>query len=150
MRQRLSIILTLVVIVGVLVLLNSITHVQKDDTHDYEFFPNRSSYHAGPTGLRALFDYLSESGQKVIRWRETPHKLLGDSGKLVDTFVVVGQVKIPFTDEEQDSLSEWISQGGRFVLVDRDFDMDDPGYWKFKRKRLIFPALIQTPVIPLR
>jgi hypothetical protein len=145
MRQRLSIILTLVVIIGVLVVLNSITHVQKDDTQDYESFPNRSSYHAGPTGLRALFDYLSESGHKVIRWRETPHKLLGDSGKVVDTFVVVGQVKIPFTQEEQDSLSEWISQGGRFVLVDRDFDMDDPGHWKFKKKAFDFPNIDTNP-----
>jgi len=94
MRQRLPIITTFVVIIGVLVMLNSVTHLQPEKTHDLEVTPNRSTYHNGPTGVRALHDFLSESGYKIIRWRETPKKLLGESGKLVRTFVVVGQTVI--------------------------------------------------------
>ena len=45
-----------------------------------EFAPNRSTYHSGPTGTRALHDLLNESGYKVIRWRETPERLLSEAG----------------------------------------------------------------------
>ena len=60
MRQRLTIILTFVVIIGVLALINTVTHIQEAETRDLEVRPNRSSYHSGPTGTRALYDFLSE------------------------------------------------------------------------------------------
>ena len=119
MRQRLTIILTFVVIIGLLVLLNAVTYVKKDDTHDMEIAPNRSTYHSGPTGTRALHDFLNESGYKVIRWRESPEKLLGDSGSLIKTFVVVGETQSPFTEDEAKALHRWVARGGRFVLIDR-------------------------------
>ena len=119
MRQRLTIITTFVVIIGVLVMLNSVTHLKQEKTHDYEALPNRSTYHNGPTGLRALHDFLSESGYKIIRWRETPKKLLGESGKLVTTFVVVGETQIPFSRDEGNSLHDWVAAGGRLVLINR-------------------------------
>ena len=120
MRQRITIILTLVVIIGLLVILNTVSYVQEDKKGDLEVSPNRSTYHAGPTGTRALHDLLNESGYKVIRWRETPEKLLGESGKSVNTFVVIGRTKIEFTDEEASSLRHWVWGGGRLVLIDRD------------------------------
>lgn len=119
MRQRLTIILTVVVIIGLLVILNSVTYLKQDKAQDFEISPNRSTYHNGPTGLRALHDFLSESGYKIIRWRETPNKLRGESGKLVTTFVVVGQTQIPFADDEGKSLRDWVAEGGRLVLIDR-------------------------------
>ena len=70
MRQRLTIITTFVVIIGLLVMLNSATRLKQEKVQDYEVIPNRSTYHNGPTGLRALHDFLSESGYKIIRWRE--------------------------------------------------------------------------------
>ena len=119
MRQKLTIILTFVVIIGLLVLLNAVTYVKKDDARDMEMAPNRSTYHAGPTGTRALHDFLNESGYKVIRWRETPEKLLSDAGSRVKTFVVVGQTQTEFTEDEAKALHRWIASGGRFVLIDR-------------------------------
>jgi uncharacterized protein DUF4350 len=119
MRQRLTIILTFVVIIGLLVLLNAVSYVQKDEGHDMEMAPNRSTYHSGPTGTRALHDFLSESGYKVIRWRESPDKLMGDSGSLVKTFVVVGETQAPFTEDEAKALHKWVAKGGRFVLINR-------------------------------
>lgn len=122
MRQRITIILTFVVIIGLLVILNTVSYVQEDKKGDSEITPNRSTYHAGPTGTRALHDLLNESGYKVIRWRETPDKLLGESGKLVNTFVVIGRTKIEFTADEAKSLREWVWRGGRLVLIDRKVD----------------------------
>ena len=119
MRQRLAIILTFVVIIGLLVILNSVTKLKQERVQDFEITPNRSTYNNGPTGVRALHDFLSESGYKIIRWRETPKKLLGDSGKLVTTFVVVGQTQIPFSDDDGRSLHDWVAAGGRLVLIDR-------------------------------
>src|SRR6185437_9324285 len=112
MRQRLTIILTIVVIIGVLALISSISFVKKEKVQDYEIAPNRSTYHSGPTGVRALHDFLNESGYKVIRWKETPQKLLTDSGKLVKTFVVVGQVQVHFTEADHQALARWIAAGG--------------------------------------
>src|SRR5215203_1891849 len=119
MRQRLTIILTVVVIIGLLVILNSITYVKQEKVEDLEVTPNRSTYHSGPTGTRALHDLLNESGYKVIRWRESNVKLLGESGKLVNTFVVIGRTQIDFTDEEAKALRQWVSLGGSLVLIDR-------------------------------
>ena len=111
MRQRLSIILTFVVIIGVLVVFNALTYVrQPEKAQDMEFAPNRSTYHSGPTGLRALHDFLNESGYKVIRWRETPQRLLGDSGKSVTTFVVVGLTQLPIEPEEAKALRKWVAR----------------------------------------
>src|SRR5215213_10612108 len=107
MRQRFTIILTFVVIIGLLVMLNTLTFVKQEKAEDQEINPNRSTYHSGPTGTRALHDFLNESGYKVIRWRETPDKLLGASGQMVKTFVVVGQTQISFTEDEALALLEW-------------------------------------------
>ncbi len=120
MRQRLTIILTFVVIIGLLVLLNTFTYVKDEPPRDMEISPNRSTYHSGPTGTRAFHDLLSESGYKVIRWRETTEKLAGDSGSSISTFVVVGQMQVPFTEEEAKVLHQWIAFGGRLILIDRD------------------------------
>src|SRR4030095_9303094 len=99
MRQRLTIILTIIVILGALIILNTITYVKKEQPLDSEIAPNRSTYHSGPTGTRALYDFLSESGYKVIRWREAPDRLLSSSGERIQTLVVIGTTQIPFTQE---------------------------------------------------
>jgi uncharacterized protein DUF4350 len=148
MRQRLTIILTVVVIIGVLAIVNSISLVKKDESQDFEITPNRSTYHSGPTGLRALHDFLNESGHKVIRWRDTPQKLLGDSGKLVTTFVCVGQIRVPFTDEEIKALNGWVARGGRFVLIDRQLDNElvtKIQGWAISQQGVDFPTIDTDP-----
>lgn len=148
MRQRLTIILTFIVIIGLLVLLNTLTYVQEDDPRDYEMAPNRSTYHSGPTGTRALHDFLNESGYKVIRWRETPERLLGDAGSLVDTFVVVGQTKLLFTEEEAVALQNWVAGGKRLVIIDRAIDtrlLPESGGWKVVSQLSSLPALDTDP-----
>ena len=144
MRQRLTIVLTVVVILAVLVILNLITYVKEQKVNDSEWTANRSTYHSGPTGTRALYDFLSESGHKVIRWRETTDKLLGTSGSKVTTFVVIGQTQIPFTDDEIESLLAWVQGGGRLVLIDRQPTMQllpASGGWSLNSRQYDLPAL---------
>jgi hypothetical protein len=148
MRQRLTIILTFVVIVGVLVVLNTVTYVQEEKLRDSEILPNRSTYHSGPTGTRALHDFLSESGYKVMRWREAPERLLTEAGRNVSTFVVIGATQLPFSEEQVGVLREWISRGGCLVVIDRDFAFHDPtdlSPWAFSAHTFDFPAFDVNP-----
>ena len=74
MRQRLGIIVTIVLAIAVLVAINSAAYVTEEEKQDSELKPNRSTYNAGATGTRALYDFLNESGYKVMRWREPPER----------------------------------------------------------------------------
>jgi hypothetical protein len=151
MRQRLGIIITVVLVLGVLVTINSISYVSKEEKQDSEFAPNRSTYHAGPTGTRALYDLLSESGYKVIRWRETPEKLPGDSGRQVQTFVIIGDTQIPVDRDEASSLLLWVERGGRLVIVDRRpeiYLLPPSGDWTINTEYRAFPGFEIDPGDP--
>jgi len=149
MRQRLTIILTVVVILGLLVILNTITYVKQQKVNDSELLADRSTYHGGPTGTRALYDLLSESGHKVMRWREATEKILGDSGRQVKTFVVVGRTRLPFTEDEAQSLLGWVHNGGQLVIIDREPDdqlVPKSGTWTVNILRFDSPPLDLDPL----
>lgn len=151
MRQRLTIILTIIVILGALIILNTITYVKKEQPLDSEIAPNRSTYHSGPTGTRALYDFLSESGYKVIRWREAPDRLLSSSGERIRTLVVIGTTQIPLTQEHAEPLLSWVARGGRLVLIDRDpptFLLPKSGDWLINMKGFPFPPPTVDPANP--
>jgi len=148
MRQRLTIILTFIVIIGALVVINTVSYVKQEKLQDSELFPNRSTYHSGPTGTRALHDFMSESGYKVIRWREAPEKLLGQTGKNIATFVVIGPTQLPFSDEQRQALQEWVSRGGCFVLITREAELTHgapPGGWALSSRTFDFPDFDTDP-----
>ena len=119
MRQKIAIVGTILLLIGVLFAINAATYVTKDETKDFELSPNRSTYHAGPTGTRALYDFLNESGSKVMRWRETPDKLLSKGNEGVRTFVIIGDTPISIDEDQAKTLLVWVERGGRLVLVDR-------------------------------
>ncbi|HEY3579247.1 MAG TPA: DUF4350 domain-containing protein [Pyrinomonadaceae bacterium] len=148
MRQRLTIILTFVVIVGALVIINTVTYVQQEKLPDSELAPNRSTYHSGPTGARAFHDFLSESGYKVMRWREAPEKLLSKAGEHVSTFVIIGATRLPFSQEQITALHQWIANGGCLLLIDREPSprlLPKPGDWAIYSRSLDFPPLDLDP-----
>ncbi len=148
MRQRLTIILTFVVIIGALVVINSITYVKEEKLNDNEIVPNRSTYHSGPTGTRALHDFLNESGYKVMRWREAPDKLLSETGRSVSTFVVIGTTRLPFSEDQLKMLREWILRGGCFVFINREFAFYEPSGtspWAFTSRTFDYPAFDVNP-----
>jgi len=145
MRQRLTIILTFLVIIGALVILNTITYVKDEQLQDSEIIPNRSTYHSGPTGTRALHDFLSESGYKVMRWRDAPEKLLGETGENVATFVVIGSTRLPFSEEQIQALRQWVARGGCFVLIDREPMQAGMSDWSITALATDFPAFETDP-----
>lgn len=133
MRQRLGIIVTIVLAIAVLAAINSAAYITEEQKQDTELNPNRSTYNGGATGTRALHDFLNESGYQVMRWREPPDKLLGTGGDKVQTFVIVGRPRVPIDEEEAQTLLLWVKRGGRLVLIDRrpeDYLLPRSGEWK--------------------
>ena len=151
MRQRFGIIITIVLAIGVLIAINSLAYVQDDKRQDSELEPNRSTYNAGSTGTRALYDFLSEAGFKVLRWREVPEKLLSDSSQKVHTFVIIGRPLVNIEREEARSLLLWVSQGGRLVIIDRrpeDSLLPPAGDWSLTTEFLEYPTFTDDPANP--
>jgi len=132
MRQRLAIIVTVTIVVGLLIVLNAVNYVQTAQPDESEWLPNRSTYNSGATGTQALYEVLNEAGYKVMRWRESPQVLLSQNRAKVATFVVVGRTLLPFNHEEAKDLLIWVKQGGRLVLIDRRPDVEllpESGDW---------------------
>lgn len=121
-RQKLFIFLGLIALAVLLVGLNAASYVQKEKVPDSETNPNRSTYNTGATGTRAFFDLLAETGRRPTRWQEPPLALsrASNSAAAPQTFVVIGPLPRPFTDEEVEHLMRWVSSGGRLVVIDRE------------------------------
>ncbi len=148
MRRNFGIIVTILLAIVVLIAINSLSYVSEEEKQDSEFAPNRSTYHAGPTGTRAFYDLLSESGYKVMRWREIPEKLLGVTGNQVRTFVIVGDTRVMIEDEEAASLMHWVELGGRLVLIDRHPQnglLPVSGEWRVTTEYIDYPDLTADP-----
>jgi hypothetical protein len=123
MRQYFVIFITVALVVLVLVAINAASYVEIEESPDNEGNPDRSTYNARATGTRALFDYLQESGYRVVRWREQPDKLLSNVTASPETFVIAGPTRLPFKAEEAEDLLKWVKSGGRLVLAERDPDL---------------------------
>lgn len=142
MRQRLVIIVSLIVVVVVLVLLNAASYVKVEPTVDTESAPDRSTFNGGPTGARALYDFLAESGHQVARWRESTAALLSFTGPKPATMVVIGETRVSFSKTESKELLRWVEMGGRLVIIDRSPDpnlLPDSGQWTIRTHRIVFP-----------
>ncbi|HYN25361.1 MAG TPA: DUF4350 domain-containing protein, partial [Pyrinomonadaceae bacterium] len=148
MRQRIAIIITVVLVLGVLIAINAASYEGKDERQDTELSPNRSTYHSGATGTRALYDFLSGSGYPVMRWREVPAQLLGDTRQRVQTFVIIGDTALSIDEDEARSLLLWVERGGRLVLVDRrpgDQILPPSDHWLVATEFGEFPSLTVNP-----
>ncbi len=131
--------------------INSLAYVSEEEKHDSELAPNRSSYNGGATGTRALYELLNESGYRVMRWREAPERLFSDAGKQVKTFVIVGDTRVPVSDDEAESLLHWVTQGGRLVIIDRrpeDHLLPRAGEWKVTTQYSNYPGFDIDPADP--
>ncbi|HSQ23468.1 MAG TPA: DUF4350 domain-containing protein [Pyrinomonadaceae bacterium] len=142
MRQRLIVIITLIIVVTILVLLNAASYVKVEPTADSESAPDRSTFNAGATGTRAVYDFLHESGYQVARWRESTASLLSFSGPKPATIVIVGNTRIPFSRTESKELLHWVETGGRLVIIDRTPDpnlLPASGDWTIQAHPINFP-----------
>ena len=122
MRQRLAIIITVLVVLVILIGLNAASYVKVEQAPDSEQSPDRSTFNSGATGTRALYDFLQEAGYQVARWREPPSALLSFNGPKPATLVIVGRTLVRFTKSEREDVLRWVENGGRLVLIDRNPD----------------------------
>ena len=118
MKQKMLIIFGLIFVLAIMVGINAVSYNQKDKEADKEIAPNRSTFNAGATGTRAFYDLLNETGRKVIRWQDSPGELAYSKNKPA-TFVIIGDVRIEINEQESKQLLNWVSQGGRLILIDR-------------------------------
>lgn len=120
MKQKLFIILGLAILIIILIGLNAISYTQKEAELESEARPNRSTYNLGATGTRAFFDLLTETGRKTVRWQDTTAELLTNGKNKPSTFVIIGQTRGEITEEEATKLLQWVSNGGKLVIIDRE------------------------------
>ncbi|HEY0460950.1 MAG TPA: DUF4350 domain-containing protein [Pyrinomonadaceae bacterium] len=120
MKQKLFIVVGLAVLIVVLIGLNAVSYTQKEKELDSEASPNRSTYNLGSTGTRAFFDLLSETGRKPVRWQNPPAELLKDTKNKPSTLVIIGKMRKEITDEDAAKILQWVSEGGKLVVIDRD------------------------------
>lgn len=119
MKQRLFIFGFLILLVAILVGLNAASYTQKEKTPDNEVTPNRSSFNSGATGTQAFYSLLAETGRSVVRWQEPPGSLLTATRKPA-VFVITGNVRRQFSDQDTEQLLRWVSEGGRLIVIDRE------------------------------
>ena len=142
MQGRLAIFLTIVVVLIVLVALNAAAYVRVEEEADTELSPNRSTANAGPTGTRALYDFLAQSDYKVVRWTDPVAALLNKSTLKPATFVVVGTLRTQYKEGEAQAVRHWVEEGGRLVIIDRQPDsnlLPSAGIW------YVTPELVEYP-----
>ena len=120
MKQKLFVVIFLILLVALLAGLNAASYVQKGKTPDNEMMPNRSSFNSGATGTQAFYTLLFETGRKVTRWQEPSAALLTAKANKPAVFVVTGTIRREFTPVESEALLRWVSDGGRLVVIDRD------------------------------
>lgn len=119
MRERFIIFAAVILLIAILAVLNAASYVQKEKVPDSEFMPNRSTYNTGTTGTQAFYSLLSETGRKVVRWQEPPAGLLTAKNR-PETFVMIGTLRREVSDVEMTKLLQWVSDGGRLLIIDRD------------------------------
>lgn len=120
MKQKLLIFFLVILTAVILIALNAASYQQKEKTPDTEFAPNRSSFNAGATGTQAFFTLLSETGRGPVRWQQPPASLITARGYAPAVFVVIGDLRRPYTDQETTDLFRWVASGGRLVVIDRN------------------------------
>lgn len=122
MRQRLIIFISLVAVIVVLIALNAASYVRVEQTSDSEVSPDRSTFNSGATGTQAFYDFLSESGHQVMRWRESTSSLLVLNDPKPATLVVIAPLQVGYTNREARELMQWVESGGRLVVAARNPD----------------------------
>lgn len=119
MRRYFGVIVTIIIVIVALIGLSAAGNIEFDRPLENEFMPNRSTYNPGPTGMRALYQLLEESGTPVARWRRRYFSLIAEAEDSI--LVIIG----PFlsgqkiSDEEAAALQAWISIGGRALIISR-------------------------------
>jgi Domain of unknown function (DUF4350) len=111
--------LTILLIIGLLIGLSAAGTIELDRPYESEKEPIRSSFSTGPTGTRAFYQLLEESGKPVARLLDSYLSLDKKASKSL--LVVVGPFKYSreLPNDEAISLHNWIAKGGNALIVSR-------------------------------
>lgn len=116
MRRNLASTAIILLALGLLIALN-IIFISEPRQQESEASGDRSSYKGSRYGTLAYYRLLGESGHQVVRFEQPFTKLAESStGTLV---VVMPNEEHQPTQEEMDALTEWVTGGGRLVVIDR-------------------------------
>ncbi len=119
MRRYLGIIITIAIVLLVLSGLNAVSFLKLDRQPESEGAPNRSSYNTGPTGTRAFYQLLEESGYQVARWRGGYNELASEAKDA--SLVMIGPAPLGsfLSPKEAGDLKTWVVNGGRLLIISR-------------------------------
>ncbi|NOT61400.1 MAG: DUF4350 domain-containing protein [Acidobacteria bacterium] len=117
MRRYLGTIATFGIALLVLIALSLAGNVELYQEAESEAEPRRSSFNAGPTGTRAFYQLLEESGHRVSRWRERFRALKSQAPNGV--LVMIGPFAGGLSDDDAEALQDWIQEGGHVFVISR-------------------------------
>jgi hypothetical protein len=119
MRRYFGVTVAIIIVIAALIGMSAVGNIEFDRPIENEFAPNRSTYNSGPTGTRAFYQLLEESGAPVARWRGRYSSLFA---KAKDSILVIIGPFSPgqkISDEDAVLLQSWISTGGRALIISR-------------------------------
>jgi hypothetical protein len=146
MKSRFVIFLSIILLVVVLAALNAASYVRVEEERETELSPDRSTQNSGGTGTRALFEYLRQSGADVARWRRPMASLSGPDAP--QSLVLVGQARRPLEKGEAEAMLNWVSAGGRLVIIDRQPNkrlLPSVGRWHVAAETVEYPDTDSDP-----
>lgn len=111
MRRRLSQDAWVLLILGFfLMLLGLVTRAHQKSTGGIDVIPKRSTYSTAPSGMKALYETLHDTGYNVTRHLE-PFTVLPKDGVLF-----ICSPEIPVSANEWDSLRKWTEKGNMLIV----------------------------------
>ena len=119
MRRYLGLIATFGLALLTLIALSVAGNVELYQDGESELSPKRSSFNAGPTGTRAFYQLLEESGQRVSRWRERFSALKNKAPNGVLLLIGPSANDLAMTDDDARDLRQWIQAGGHALVISR-------------------------------
>ena len=117
MRRYLGTIATFGLALLVLIALSLAGNVELYQEAESEAQPRRSSFNAGPTGTRAFYQLLEESGYRVSRWRERFRELKTKAPNGV--LLMAGPFPAAMSGDDLTSLRQWVKAGGQVCVFSR-------------------------------
>src|SRR5215472_10074033 len=122
--KRSSVINILVIggIVMVMLILQAVLYSNPSDSDEREYNGNRSSFNSNTYGLKAIHDFLEESGYQVNRFRLQYSEL--ESKHVKNLIVVATPSYLEPSPEEIKALVAWVEKGGQLAIVDREISLD--------------------------
>src|SRR5262245_18397492 len=145
MRRHFGVTVAIIIVIAALIGMSAVGNIEFDQPIENEFAPNRSTYNSGPTGTRAFYQLLEESGAPVARWRGRYSSLFAEAKNSI--LVIIGPFSpgLKISDEDAVLLQSWISSGGRALIISRSpiQQFGDPANRAKAREK--FPAWDATP-----